>query len=431
MTLRRGPALLLAVVACARVASTRPPVAAGSSGGEVGAPRGRNPRSAGEARIRVLLASTAAATRISSAESFVFVDGRDQHVLAHAPANQQWRVERDGARVRAVRPDGVPTIWVSGTLIARSEHGVPLAVGRRPYRGELRLSSGDSGIVVVNALAIDEYLRGVVPLEMGSRVAAESAAVQAQAVAARSYAFIRLAPDGARPYDVTSGVLDQAYGGVAAERPIATDAIASTRGLVLMYGGRAVNAPYHSACGGSTAAASEVWRSPDEAYLQSVSDRIPGTDRYYCDRSPRFNWTRVIEGATLEAALARYLATYTAVPGRAPGAARDVAISARTRSGRVGMLTITTARGNFLLRGNDIRFVLRPPGGEILNSTYFSVETTAAGDGTLARLTIRGAGNGHGVGMCQWGAIGRARAGQDFRTILRTYYPGTILSTAD
>ena len=76
---------------------------------------------------------------------------------------------------------------------------------------------------------------------------------------------------------------------------------------------------------------------------------------------------------------------------------------------------MTTDRGNFVLRGNDIRFVLRKPGGEILKSTYFSVETTPAPDGSLARLTLHGMGYGHGVGMCQWGAIGRARAGQDFR----------------
>jgi stage II sporulation protein D len=82
------------------------------------------------------------------------------------------------------------------------------------------------------------------------------------------------------------------------------------------------------------------------------------------------------------------------------------------------------------VRGNDIRFVLRQPGGEILNSTDFSIESHTTNDGLLARLVVRGNGNGHGVGMCQWGAIGRARAGQDFRTILRTYFPGTTVGPA-
>jgi stage II sporulation protein D len=96
----------------------------------------------------------------------------------------------------------------------------------------------------------------------------------------------------------------------------------------------------------------------------------------------------------------------------------------------VGTATITTERGNFIVRGNDIRFVLRQPNGEILNSTNFMVESRTTSDGDLARLILRGNGNGHGVGMCQWGAIGRARAGQDFRTILRTYFPGTSVGPA-
>jgi len=207
--------------------------------------------------------------------------------------------------------------------------------------------------------------------------------------------------------------------------------VSSTRGLVLQYDGRVVNAPYHSACGGSTAAADEVWRTSNEPYLQSVSDQIPGTDRFYCDIAPRFRWTRTLDGATLREALVRYLSAYTATPGGYPGTPRDVQIDTRTASGRVGTLKIATDRGNYVLRGNDIRYVMRAPGGEILNSTSFNVQITTSRDGSIAQLLIRGSGYGHGVGMCQWGAIGRARAGQDFRSILRTYYPGTSVGAIE
>jgi stage II sporulation protein D len=84
-----------------------------------------------------------------------------------------------------------------------------------------------------------------------------------------------------------------------------------------------------------------------------------------------------------------------------------------------------------VLRGNDIRYVLRAPGGEILNSTAFKVQVATGRDGAVSQLVLRGTGYGHGVGMCQWGAIGRARAGQDFRTILRTYYPGTSVGAVE
>jgi stage II sporulation protein D len=390
---------------------------------------GRAVTDVGEATIRVMLSDEQAAVRVSSPSAFTFTNASGS-LAARASRNQPWRVEHNGRRVRALRPDGVGTIWSDGPLVARAPSTALLEVDGKPYRGDVAFYGGDSGVVVVNVVRIDDYLRGVVPLEIGDRAPAESAAVQAQAVTARSYAYTHLESGSAREYDLTGGTLDQAYGGVAAETHGGSQAVESTRTLVLEYAGRVVNAPYHSTCGGSTAAASEVWRSADEPYLQRVSDRIPGTSRYYCDIAPRFTWTRTLDATTLDAALSRYLATYATIPGQRPGIAQGITIGSHTPSGRVGTVTFTTSRGNFVVRGNDIRFVLRAPGGEILNSTYFSVETTLAPDGSLGRVTIHGMGYGHGVGMCQWGAIGRARAGQDFRTILRSYYPGTTVGPA-
>jgi stage II sporulation protein D len=355
---------------------------------------------------------------------------RDGGFIARGARNDSWRIERSGRQVRALGPDGNGTPWVDAPLFIRPQGGGLLSIGGKPYRGDVAIFTGDAGVLVVNVLKIDDYLRGVVPLEIGTRDELDSAAVQAQAVTARSYAYIHLSRSGTRPYDVTAGVTDQVYGGVAAETPVASEAVESTRTLVLKYGGRVVNAPYSSTCGGSTAAASEIWRSNDEPYLQRVSDQVPGSGRYYCDIAPRYRWTRTIEAAQLNAALGQYLASYTSVPNRTPGAARSVSVASHTASGRVGTVNVSTERGNFVLRGNDIRFVLRPVGGEILNSTSFSVETNTMPDGSLLRVTIRGLGYGHGVGMCQWGAIGRARAGHDFRAILRAYYPGTTVGPA-
>lgn len=401
-----------------------PVVRAGGSGN-----RKNDVPDAGDATIRVLIAAGPTAPRVASPGGLIFTTA-DGSLVARAGRNEVWRIEHAGRRVRAIRPDGVPTIWSDAPMMARPQGGALLSVASKPYRGDLAFFGGDTGVVVVNVVKIDDYVRGVVPLEIGTKAETDSAAVQAQAVTARSYAYIHLSND-ARNYDVTGGVLDQVYGGVEAETPVASEAVETTRTLVLKYAGRVVNAPYSSTCGGSTAAASEIWRSSDEPYLQRVSDRIPGTDRYYCDLSPRFRWTRTLDGPTVNAAIAQYLAAYTSVPNRTPGAVREVTVGSHTASGRVGTTTVTTERGNFVVRGNDIRFVLRNPGGEILNSTYFSVETTPSADGGLSRLTIRGSGYGHGVGMCQWGAIGRARAGQDFRTILRTYYPGTTVGPAN
>ena len=310
-----------------------------------------------------------------------------------------------------------------------SSNGGIVSVNGKRYRGELSISRADSGLLVVNRVDVEAYLRGVVPRELGIRGPAERAALEAQAVAARSYAVIRL-HNASRPYDLVATTADQVYGGVDAENALADAAVVTTEALVLMFDGRIVSAPYSSTCGGSTAEPSEIWRSRGEPFLQRVSDRIPGSERFYCDVAPRFRWERSWRGDTLAAIVERYLRSYTQVPAGPVGSVRGISVEGRTASGRVAAINLETDRGRYRVQGNDIRYVLRSPGGELLNSTYFSPEIVAGPDGRLSRLTIRGLGYGHGVGMCQWGAIGRARAGQDFRTILRTYFPGTNVARA-
>ena len=294
--------------------------------------------------------------------------------------------------------------------------------GKR-YRGDLVITRSDSGLLVINVLSMDSYLRGVVPLEIGTRTAAEFAAVQVQAVAARTYSYTRLTTS--RAFDMYATVQDQVYGGVDAEKAQTDSAILTTRDMVITYAGRPINAYYSSTCGGSTAGATEVWNDrPDEPYLKPVSDRIPGTDRFYCDPSPRFSWTQRWDKPALRAVLEKYLPTYTSAPKSGLGRVTSITEQGRTASDRIAALRITTDGGTYTLRGNDTRFVLRNPQGAILNSTYFRHVTTID-NGEVSSLTVTGRGYGHGIGMCQWGAIGRARAGQDFRTILETYYQGT------
>jgi stage II sporulation protein D len=90
----------------------------------------------------------------------------------------------------------------------------------------------------------------------------------------------------------------------------------------------------------------------------------------------------------------------------------------------VGELRIVFERGDIRIPGPDVRTVLRPEADRWLQSTAFEL-TVSKTNGEVTRVVAAGAGSGHGVGMCQWGAIGRARAGQDYRKILSTYFPGT------
>ena len=312
----------------------------------------------------------------------------------------------------------------SGAAVATPDNGAILRWGGRRYRGSLLFIPTDTGLLVVNQLSLEQYLRAVVAGEIGKRTEAEHAAAEAQAVAARSYAWVKMGGNGARPFDVVATVLDQVYGGVEAESPVADAAVVATAGMVLTYGGRVVNAPYHSACGGTTAEPPDVWKSGTEPYLRRVSDRMPGSQRSWCDIAPRYRWTTTFTGDEVERLVTRYLANGNSVR------VRGATVNGLTPGGRAAGLSFETSRGRLEARGNELRFVLRK-GGELLNSTWVELEAHQGDDGMLDGLTVRGRGYGHGVGMCQWGAIGRARAGQDLRAILSAYYPGTQLRRAE
>jgi stage II sporulation protein D len=347
-----------------------------------------------------------------------------------ANAGEGLTGQQSAGQLRAARADGKTTAGSGGPFLVRAltPEGL-LTFNGKKYRGELLVTPTDSGMLVVNRLPMEQYLRGVVPLEIGKRPREELAAIQAQAVAARSYSYSHIG-SGARSqsFDMYATVMDQVFGGVDAESPITDEAVQTTSGMVLKYGGRVLaNTPYHSTCGGSTAPISEVWyKEPDLPYLRAVSDKIPGTDSYYCDKSGRFRWTQTFSGDQLRANLQKYLSTYTSAPKGDLGNVRMVRETGRTPSDRVRALEITTDRGTYTLRGNDIRFVMRDPAGAILNSTYFTTDVSLGGGG-VQQLTLKGGGYGHGIGMCQFGAMGRARAGQSYRTILTTYYPGTTV----
>lgn len=388
------------------------------------APKSESSRAAeSDQPVRIALALAQPSVRLSATGNWSLFDRTGEHQLSVAHSGDSYYVDaRDGA-LNLTAPSGDRSSF-RGPLVARpTDPSAVLVFNGHRYRGEILVLSSARGLTVVNRLAVEQYLRGVVPLEIGTdRTSFESAAVEAQAIAARSYTYTRL--DGSHPYDMSATVLDQVYGGMDAERPVADEAVETTHNMVLLYGGKVVNAPYHANSGGTTAAASEVWRTGDEPYLVSVSDRIPGTDRFYCQDSPKFSWTRTLDRAALDAVLRKYLPQYGHAPRSGVGEVRSIAATGRTGSGRVAGLTFTTDRGRFTVRGNDIRFVLRTPGGAVLPSTLFSFDA-ATDDGHVTRLTIHGTGNGHGVGMDQWGAIARARAGQSYVTILETYYPGT------
>jgi stage II sporulation protein D len=334
-----------------------------------------------------------------------------------------------------VKPDGTTTEPHRGIVVVNvTENRFAMANGRR-YRGRIHVVAGrpgsGGGLTLVNRLGVESYVAGVVGPEIGARRPNEDAAVLAQAVASRSFALRNRGRWESLGFDAYADVRDQVYNGVAAETPQAWAAVRRTAGQVLRYRGEIIDAYFHSTCGYSTVGVEEAFvTARARPYLRPVSDASGGGGggggHYYCDVSPRFRWRHEWDRQKLRAIFTRTLPAFMPLGGDSLQPITDVQVSRTTRSGRVAELRIVFERGDVRIPTTDVRAVLRPEADRSLSSTAFQLTVTKDG-GEVSRLVAAGAGSGHGVGMCQWGAVGRARAGQDYRRILSTYFPGTSL----
>ena len=170
----------------------------------------------------------------------------------------------------------------------------PLEVDRLPYRGDVVVKRRSDGLMAVNVLALDRYLRGVVPWE--APTGWHVATYEAQAVAARSYTLATLHPG--QDFDLYPDERSQMYGGIRAERPATNLAVGATAGQVLTYAGRVITAYYFSSSGGRTSAIQDAWPGmAPRPYLVSVSDP-------YDYISPHHVWpTRVLSAADVGSTL--------------------------------------------------------------------------------------------------------------------------------
>ena len=382
-----------------------------------------------EPTIRVGLMVGATAASVSGTAGLSVSDPSGAR-LAEIPTGETWRVAVNGTGVVVLSPGGAASAPTDVLEIGSPSPNAPVLVNGRPYRGTIVALRDRTGVTVVDRLPMESYLVGVVSAEMGRRSPGEQEALRAQAIVSRTFALRNLRRWQAQGFDLYATVADQVYGGAATETPEGRAAVDATRGRILTYGGAPIDAFFYSTCGGRTADGTEVFRGADRPYLRSVSDAADdGTA--YCSLSPRFRWHEEWSGPELRATLQRTLPALPAGGGSTAVASdlseiRDVRVSYLTRSGRVGQLTVGLRRGDVLVDGPNVRRVLRPPSGELLRSNTFTLTVTRDG-GRVTRLVADGAGAGHGVGFCQWGAVGRSRSGQDHERILAAYYPGAVL----
>ena len=369
--------------------------------------------------VRVGLAVDTPTVAVTSPERFTVKTAGGRTIARVLPGGEaRFRRAGAGAEVRA----GGRTETHPLPLVVEPEEIGALVTGGKPYRGALLVqAAGAGGLTLVNRLDMESYLLGVVPREIGRASEDIYQAVKAQAVAARTYAVKYMNRRATLGFDVYPTVEDQVYGGLEAENDIVMRAVGETAGEILTWQGEPITAYYHSTCAGQTAAIDEVWNERAVPYLVSVRDVDPRTGEAYDRASSRFQWTERWTHDQLVATLNRTLRD--SLRGRTIGEIRGMDVTARTPSGRVRSLVISTDAGSFTVGRDRVRWILVPTRGGILNSSKFDVRLVRGGGGT--EIVAEGGGWGHGIGMCQVGAMGRARAGQEYREILRAYYPGT------
>jgi stage II sporulation protein D len=381
--------------------------------------------------------------------------------LADQRQTETFRISRqtifETRRAKAVVSDSA-TVFINvdskGSLLVRVGSGNPVTVegacrfyssvrgGRFAYTGRnysdtLLIVADGPRVVMVNLLPLENYLRGVVPNEIGrNRTAQEMEAVKAQAILARTYALAKVRLPLTRLYDVQADTRDQVFTGAEERGSVTADAVDATAGEVLEYDGRLAECYFHSTCGGMTEAVSRVWQRPQsKPYLVGASDGKSG--REWCRISPSFRWHEEYTRQSFESILREYLGTAVDTMERAAlpdsWSLLDIKIQRRMPSGRVATLKLVLgnhARSQALLvEADKIRWAIRRAGDmSVLRSTLFDLTLERDEQRWIQRLRLEGAGSGHGVGMCQWGAIGRARNGHSARRILQAYFPGTDIA---
>lgn len=377
-----------------------------------------------EPTIRVLVFSTSGSATIAATEGFRVLAG--SAVLFETQSGGTVSVYRDGTAL-TVRHDASGQSASSEGEVTIEPKEKPVSVGGVWYPGSIRaLAREDGGVDLVSLVPLETYLEGVVPHEIGEPGPDAYAAVEAQAVAARTYALSRMRLNRDKAYDVESGVQDQVYRGTEKRGRLASSAVYDTRGLALVSHGDLCDAYYSATCGGHTSDIRLIWPDrPAAPYLYGRRDRADAGGESFCSAAKNFRWRYSWSGRALGEMVRQTLPMVLGVDPVDVGELVDVRVKERSPSGRVQKLEIVTSTKTFVVEGDKIRraIMLDVPRGRILPSTLFDVETVMSG-ARVGIVSLVGGGNGHGVGMCQNGALGMARKGYSYAMILQHYYPG-------
>lgn len=352
--------------------------------------------------VRVGIQQDVARITVGSSTEATLLDGKGQS-LGKVPALEGFAAEASAGGVTVLGKKA----WQ--LTIQPKDNGF-VYIGDRWYRGAVRLVRSAGGLTAINKVDMEDYIASVIGKEMYPTWPIE--ALKAQAVASRSYALYQMKRPKYKLFDVADTVASQVYIGITGEAPSTQEAVRSTAGQVLMYGGQVVEAVFHSASGGHTENAEFVWLKP-KPYLKGVPD--------FDQMAPVYQWTTTL--------------TATQLRQRIPGLGTIVSMTPMKTSptGRIQTIKIQGNAAARVMKGSELRRALG------LRSTLFTAkpqfEPLASQQPSSPNLrpsgfTIEGRGNGHGLGMSQWGAHGMANAGKTYKEILAHYFQNTRIVAA-
>jgi stage II sporulation protein D len=348
--------------------------------------------------LRVAIEQDASQVKVGSSTDAALLDTSGQAIQT-IPGMNAVMATKQGHQV------GINNLQSAQFCIQPNEGGF-VFIGEKWYRGSTCVMHTGDGLTAVNYVDLEQYLYSVVGSEMPDGWSLE--ALKAQAVAARSYVLYQRQNSANAIFDVGDTTAWQVYGGVVEETASTRAAVDATRDQVLIYGQQGIiDAVFHACAGGYTENVEDVWSSP-LPYLRAV--RSPDENITECQ------WTQTFTAQELSQKLG-YAGTISRIVPRFDD------------RHRIASLSIEGSTGSVTMSGRDVRRALG------VRSTLFTLEpvrgrVAAAGNlpASPSSFQLIGRGNGHGIGMSQWGAKVFADQGYNYAQILAHYYTGASLA---
>lgn len=345
--------------------------------------------------VRVLLADNQSATKIEhSGRVYIYTENLDK----------KYKVSSDGTLAVRFAGNGkvqVGTLKSNQPIIIEPAKDTLLTWNGNIYSGKIFVIPAQNTFILVEHADLETYLYGVLPYEMSYSWPLE--ALKAQAVAARTYTLRTLETVKNKYFDLYSDVRSQMYKGGGKQYPSVKTAVDATKNQVLTYNDKLFYTYYHGNCGGGT----DDVKSWNES--AKTIKPLSGASCAYDSHSKTYSWKQDIPHSKI--------LSYTKTIGLT-GKLKNIRITQRTKTGRATRLAIQTTKGVKIVPCNPFRLAV---GLKSCKITKIQVASSS--------VHVAGHGYGHGIGMCQDGANGMAKAGKKYEQILKNYYPGAKITT--